>query len=998
VLDAGTTGDGERRQASGVRQDVAGSILTPDACPLTPTAGRPYFVMELVKGVPITEYCDKNQLGTRERLELFVTVCQAVQHAHQKGLIHRDIKPANIMVTLHDGKPVPKIIDFGIAKALDRQLTEKTLFTSYGQMIGTPQYMSPEQAETSGLDVDTRSDVYSLGVVLYELLTGKTPLEAGRLLRAGYAEMQRLIREEEPPTPSKRISTLGEELTVIAENRSIDPQRLRQSLRGDPDWIVMKSLEKDRTRRYESASQFAEDIQRFLADQPVLACPPSAAYKLRKFVRRNKGPVAAAAALLVALSAGMAGTVTGLIRAENAATVATAEAGAATKARNRAQKAESIARQESERYRRLLYIADMNVALHAWYAGNVQRVLDLLKRHTPAPGAEDLRQFEWYYLFNLCQRSLSTPFLPDRSAAVAYFNHDSHLLALGNGPVVKLWDVPNRRIVAEFKGHEKSILDVAISPDDKWIASSDTDGVVKLWNVAERQEQATLKAEPLSTVSTLSFSGDGKLLAAAGWSAREVRVWDVQKANLVATLKGHRRSISGVAFSPLPQDRTLASGGWDSTIRLWKLETQKESATLPGDPALVRALAYSPDGRTLASGGVDGTVKLWDMPAGTLREVLHMDAGTIKALAFSRDGKLLAFGTVRNSVKLWDLQARRELDEFMSTVQVESLSFSADGKTLAVPDESGVKLWDLSRRFDPDRLERHAGEVISVALSPDGRTLASGGDDSLTKVWDLASGQARDVARHENGWSVVALSRDGKTLAVGADKNINLWNASKLTPLGVLTGHEAGIWAVEFSPDGRSIVSSGGDKTVRIWDVASQEELYRFDGHDGTVMTAAFSPDGRTIASGSGRIILWQPATGKHETLTFNQDGHGGAWSLDFSADGKTLAVARRTAVAVFNLAGGEQRTFVGHTDSVNFVVLWPDGRTLASSSGDGTVKLWDLATGENRFTFRDPMGSVGINCLALSRDGKLLALARRDGAIRLLRAATDDEVRAAGW
>ncbi|MEX2140421.1 MAG: WD40 repeat domain-containing protein [Pirellulales bacterium] len=374
-----------------------------------------------------------------------------------------------------------------------------------------------------------------------------------------------------------------------------------------------------------------------------------------------------------------------------------------------------------------------------------------------------------------------------------------------------------------------------------------------------------------------------------------------------------------------------------------------------------------------------------------------MDAGTIKALAFSRDGKFLAFGTVRNTVKLWDLEARRELDEFMSTVQVQSLSFSADGKSLAVPDEGAVKLWDLSRRLDPDRLERHAGEVISVALSPDGRTLISGGDDSLTKVWDLASGQARDLARHENGWSVVAFSRDGKTLAVGADKNINLWDASKLAPLGVLTGHEGTIWAVEFSPDGK-IVSSGGDKTVRLWDVASQEELHRFDGHEGTVRTAVFSPDGRTIASGSGRIILWQPATGKHETLTFSQDGHGGAWSLGYSADGKTLAVARRTAVAVFDLAGGEQRTFVGHTDSVNSVVVWPDGRTLASSSGDGTVKLWDLRTGENRFTFRDPAGSVGVNCLALSRDGKLLALARRDGAIRLLRAATEEDVRAAGW
>ena len=252
--------------------------------------GRPYFVMELVHGVPITEYCDDNQLTPRERLELFVPVCQAIQHAHQKGIIHRDIKPSNVLVTLYDGKPVPKVIDFGVAKATEQRLTERTLFTQFGTIVGTLEYMSPEQAEMSGLDIDTRSDIYSLGVLLYELLTGSTPLEQPRLRQAAYAEMLRLIREEEPPKPSTRLSS-SDTLPAIAAARKTEPAKLARLMRGELDWIVMKALEKDRNRRYETASGLAADVQRYLHDEPVEACPPSTRYKLSKFLRRYRLPL-----------------------------------------------------------------------------------------------------------------------------------------------------------------------------------------------------------------------------------------------------------------------------------------------------------------------------------------------------------------------------------------------------------------------------------------------------------------------------------------------------------------------------------------------------------------------------------------------------------------------------------------------------------------------------------------------------------------------------------
>ncbi len=416
--------------------------------------GRPYFVMELVRGIKITDYCDQNRLSTRERLELFIKVCQAVQHAHQKGIIHRDLKPSNILVTVNDGVPVPKVIDFGIAKATTGRLTDLTVYTDLHQFIGTPAYMSPEQATMTSLDIDTRSDIYSLGVLLYELLTGHTPFDTKELMTLDVDALRRTIREREPLRPSTRLSTMLEaELITTAKQRASVPPGLIHLVRGDLDWIVMKCLEKDRTRRYETANGLAFDLKRHLNNEPVLARPPSAAYRLQKAWRRNQLAFTAGVAVAAALVVG-----TGISTWQ--AVVATRAKGDADQAKTKAVAAQKQAEEANAKASRLLYMADMNLAPQAWDQNNIGLLRQLLTDTEGFP----YHGFEWYY-----------------------------------------WQAKTHLALKTLRGHLEAVNSVAFSPDGQRIVTGSADWTAKVWDAAGGRELLTLKGHR-AAITCVAFS------------------------------------------------------------------------------------------------------------------------------------------------------------------------------------------------------------------------------------------------------------------------------------------------------------------------------------------------------------------------------------------------------------------------------------------------------------------------------------------------------------
>ncbi len=968
-------------------------------------SGRPYFVMELVKGIPIIDYCDQQQLTADERLKLFVSVCLAVQHAHSKGIIHRDLKPSNILVAPHDGVPVVKVIDFGVAKAIGQQLTEKTIYTRFTQMIGTPLYMSPEQAEFNALDVDIRSDIYSLGVLLYELLTGTTPFDRERFATAAFEEIRRIIKEEEPPTPSTRLSTMGASLSKVSTQRKTEPGKLSALVKGDLDWIVMKALEKERSRRYDTAIALASDVRRFLAEEPVEARPPSALYRFRKLARRNKVAITTAGLVAAAILVGSAASLWQAVRATRAerAAVLSAEVAKLNEVAAQGQKQEADVAKEralkrsdelailNEKLRRANYIADVNLARHAWEENNVGLTEDLLERHRPKLGETDLRGFEWGYLHRLPHSDVHTVQAHVGVATtVGWTPEGKGLLSVGtiqresalDAPrEVKLWDAARlNALPLQLKGETDKIVRGTLSPDGKSFAAGCHDNVVRIWNIATGSLSATLEGHT-ALVWHVTFSSDGKRLASRS----------------------------------LPWKSTADT----SEIKVWDLETGKAIVSIDGlRPSSSRALDFSSDGKRLAAGFDTNMLKIWDAASGEEVLVKGLERSSISCLVFSPDGQRMAVSGMTRDVELLDAATGDVVRTFPGEFVFRSrLTFSPNGDRLASATPSGIELWDV----DSGRLVRtfkgHVGPVLDVAFSPDGTHLASAGADGRIKVWDANGDRAFVSVSGPMARVFMMISPGGKFGLTGLrERSIQLWNTGTGEPLGeplnlehpvenwaftaddsrlALTDadNNASIWdpatgkvlhtfkhdgparsiQIALSPDGKWLACPGPEMGLKVWDVAKGVELRAFKDLPG-LRAFSFSPDSKRLAVGeqSGVLKIWDVATGREICTTEFKNAH--IMSLCFSPDGKRLAaqcVAYEQCIRIVDSESGQEVAQAIRMPASRCLQFSPDGKRLATGLTDGALKLWDVLSGQETLTLKGHNGPV--SGLAFSPDGNRL-------------------------
>ncbi len=911
----------------------------------TTESGRPYFVMEYVEGVPITKYCDRQKLSIDERLRLFVQVCAAIQHAHQKGVLHRDIKPSNILVSANDHAPLPKIIDFGIAKAVHQPLTEQTSITEQGQLLGTPEYMSPEQADMAYSQVDTRSDVYSLGVVLYELLAGAPPFEGETLRKRGVEHIRQTIRDEEPKTPSARLTALGEQAKEVAAMRRTQIIALARRLKSELEWIPLKAMRKEREERYQSVSELAQDISNYLKGEALLAGPQSRLYRTRKFVRKHAGSVTTVALVGIALILGLLASTAMAYKAEQARRQE-------AKARGQAENARAIAEEQSEEYRRLLYAHRIALADASYQDGSVKRVRELLEA---CP--EDLRGWEW-----------------DR---LDYIASDVSLKTM--------------------RGHTAEVVGITVSRDGKCIASGSVDGTVKIWNLDSGAELITLKGHE-GGAGPVSFSPDGERIASGGRD-KTVRVWDVKTGAELMQLQGHEGAVRSVAFCPDGTQLASADMASPGVVKIWNAQTGDSLMTLRGHKASALGLAFSPDGSRIVSSDRYGLIKVWNTETGIDEMTLQGHIGPVFCVAFSPDGTRIASSGYDRKIKIWDARKGSELMTLQGhTFFVLSIAFSPDGRRLVSAGRAKLKIWDTQTGEDVMVLYGHTGGIYSVAFSTDGNSIISGSGDKSVKVWDAIVNRERMILGDDHvGVYPLAFSPDGAFIATGGGPNgqfIRVWDAARGVQLRTLDGHGGKyIISVSIGPDGRRIISGGNDNTVRVWDVKTGDEVMALDGHTDAVTAASFSGDGERIVSASfdGTIKIWSAADGTELKTLKGHDG--GVRSVVFSPDGRKIASGGRDhTVRLWEARSGEQKMILrGHGERVQAVAFSPDGQRLVSAGGDQTVRVWDANTGDMLNTLEGHERMV--YAVAFSPDGERIVSGGHFGVIKMWNAATGAEV-----
>jgi WD40 repeat protein/serine/threonine protein kinase len=904
----------------------------------------------------------------------------ALAYAHGRGLIHRDVKPSNLLL---DAAGVVWVTDFGLAK------TEEVALTHTGDIVGTVRYMAPERFAG---ECDARADLYGLGLTLYELLTLRPAFDGRDRVR-----LIEQVKHQEPARP-----------------RAADPRIPR-----DLETVVLKAIDKDPGRRYPTADDLAEDLRRFLEDEPIRARRSGARERSWRWCRRN--PAVAALLAAVALSLLLGTAISGYLAtratasakaAENNAAQAQAKEQEANRRREEVDKANADLKATLATLRATTYTAHMNLAQSAWREANVGHVLELLDLYRqPVPGSEELRDFEWHYLQRLCGLDLRT--LGSKSPEAHWilwynpnvvFSPEGKLLAAASHDgTVQVWDSSTGQVVQTLGTPGGCpVRGVAFSPDGKQLAAASGSRDVRVWDLATGKEVLTLRGHS-TTTEGVAFSPDGRRLASAAWAQEikavgEVKVWDLATAKEVLTLRGEGAGdrLTSVAFSP--DGRQLATGGWNGTVTVWdaaagkKLATQSGyAAATPGPADSTSAMvAFSPDGKHLAFTGENRTVRVWDWTTGKITSTLRGHTQQVTAVAFSPDGSRIASGGRDLTARIWDAATGEELltlrgyrGGINETVNlVNSVAFSPDGRRLASVSRSGlVKIWDATASLEATALHGHVGQLTCVTFSPDSLLIASGSQDQTVRIWDVVTGKNLRTLRHPAGVNGVAFSADGRQIAsVGAGGSVKVWEAATGQEILTLKGLTGWVVSVCFSPDGRRLASADSHDTVKVWDARTGRELLTLQGGS----SVAFSPDGKRLASdGSGHTAkVWDAVTGK-ELLTL--DGHKDYVSMvAFSPDGRFIASASNdSTVKLWDAATGKEiRTLRGHARGVHGLGFGPGGRRLVSASADNTVKVWDLVTGQEVLTLNG--GSGSRISVAMSPDGWRIALAASDRKIKV--------------